>query len=84
MQNIFANLTFLSDPDISSKVTIIVCGLIVIISLFGFIGRWRATRKNHLISPWTALAPSAVISLGIFLGLTNFDRSDINSSMFIT
>jgi len=88
MQNIFASLTFFSDPNISSKVTDIVCGSIVIISFLGFLGRWYTSSKNRLIGPWTALAPSAVISLGIFgtflgifLGLIHFDTSDINSSI---
>jgi biopolymer transport protein ExbB/TolQ len=88
METIFGDFTIFYDPDLSPKVTIIVCGLIIIISIWGLIGRWTASRKNHLVSPLTALAPSAVISLGIFgtflgifLGLINFDTSDINSSI---
>ena len=41
-----------------------------------------------MVSPWTALAPNAVITLGIFgtflgiyLGLINFDTSNINDSI---
>ena len=88
MDSFFANFSFFSDPNLSSNVTNIVCGLILLISIFGFIGRWVSSNNNSVISPWTSLAPTAVISLGIFgtflgifLGLINFDTSDINSSI---
>ncbi len=78
----------LANPDLSPSVRNFVCGLIVIISFSALIGRWRASNNNRLIGPWTSLAPSAVISLGIlgtflgiFLGLISFDTSDINNSI---
>ena len=82
MQNILFN------TGISPSITRIVCGLILFITITGVLYRRNSSIKKLSISPLTSLAPSAAISLGIFgtflgifLGLINFDTSDINNSI---
>lgn len=74
--------------DLTSFLTILICGLIVIISIFSIVFRFHSTIKKRPVGPITSLAPGAVISLGIFgtflgiyLGLKNFDTSSINDSI---
>ena len=78
----------LADPNISPLMTKIICGLIVLITFLGIISRYTASKKNRVVNPWTTLAPNTVITLGIFgtflgiyLGLINFDTSNINDSI---
>lgn len=85
MQSIIQNL------NLADLITYGVCALIIIISFFGVKERRKTSNRNRRIGPWTSLAPSAVISLGIlgtfggiFLGLINFDTSDINKIAFLT
>lgn len=88
MENILANLAIFSDPFLSPKITFIVCGLIIFFSMLGIYGRISSSNKNLIVYPWTSITPSVVISLGIFgtflgifLGLINFDTTDINKSI---
>lgn len=72
----------------TSYTTTIVCGTIMIIALLSVCFRLFSFLKKTPVGPIIALSPSAIISLGIFgtflgiyLGLKNFDTSDINSSI---
>ena len=73
---------------VSAIVTFVLCGLIVIISIGSIYSRRSFAFKDQPVSPLTNLAPGAVISLGIFgtflgiyIGLLNFDTTDINNSI---
>jgi hypothetical protein len=73
---------------VSAIITFILCGLIVIISIRSIYSRRSFAIKDKPVSPLTNLAPGAVISLGIFgtflgiyIGLLNFDTTDINNSI---
>ena len=72
MQIVFLNLS------LTTQVTLLICGLIIIISAIGTINRKRAYDQGQPVGPVTSLASGVVISLGIFgtflgiyLGLRN-------------
>ncbi len=69
-------------------VTWVVCGLIIIISGLAIYYRYFYAVNDKPVNPKVALAPGAVITLGIFgtflgiyLGLRSFDTADINNSI---
>jgi uncharacterized protein YejL (UPF0352 family) len=74
--------------NLTTLITLSVCGIILFISFLGFLFRTLAHYKGKPVGPITSLAPSIAISLGIFgtfcgiyLGLRHFDTADINSSI---
>jgi len=69
-------------------ITYTICGIIFFIMIVAFIFRLFSHVKGRPVGPITALAPSAVISLGIFgtflgiyIGLMDFNTADINNSI---
>jgi ABC-type transporter Mla subunit MlaD len=78
----------LSNLDVSDVVTYAVCGTILIIFLSSIYYRNKSYKVGDAVGPLLTLAPGAVISLGIFgtflgiyIGLLEFDTSDINASI---
>lgn len=69
-------------------VTLVVCGLIILILVRGLIERKRCYSSGRPVGELTRLAPTAAMSLGIFgtflgifIGLYNFDTGNINDSI---
>lgn len=74
--------------DTTDLITWIVCGIIGLILIFGIIFRIVAHTRTLPTGELTKLAPMAVITLGIlgtflgiYLGLREFDTSDIDGSI---
>ena len=69
-------------------VTLVVCGLILLILVLGLIQRRRCYASGRPVGELTRLAPTAAMSLGIlgtflgiFIGLLNFDTGNIDDSI---
>ncbi len=82
MQNVFLDLS------LTTLITRAICGSIIIISIISVFFRRRAHNQSQPAGPVASLAPGIVISLGIlgtflgiYLGLRNFDTTDINNSI---
>jgi hypothetical protein len=72
----------------TSITTTVVCGAILVITLASVLARFYHFHKKRPPGPIVQLSPGAIISLGIFgtflgiyIGLLDFDTSDIHSSI---
>jgi len=73
---------------LTNLVTFVVCGIIVILFIVSLVSRVRAYQNKNSVDPITAIAPGVSIAIGIFgtflgiyLGLRDFNTSDINNSI---
>ena len=81
-------LEALTALSVTGQITWAICSFIVLIVIISILFRHTAHRRNKPSGPVISLAPGAVISLGIFgtflgiyLGLRNFDTTNINDSI---
>jgi len=81
-------LEALTALSVTGQITLAICSAIVLIVIVNILIRHTAHRRDKPAGPIILLAPGVVISLGIFgtflgiyLGLRNFDTSDINRSI---
>ncbi len=81
-------LEALAALSVTGQITWAICSFIVLIVIISILFRHIAHKRDKPAGPLISLAPGAVISLGIFgtflgiyLGLRNFDTSDINRSI---
>ena len=81
-------LEALTALSVTGQISLVICSLIVLIVIVSILFRRTAHRRDKPAGPVISLAPGAVISLGIFgtflgiyLGLRNFDTTNINDSI---
>jgi chromosome segregation ATPase len=81
-------LETLAALSVTGQITWAICSFIVLIVIISILFRHTAHRRAKPAGPVISLAPGAVISLGIFgtflgiyLGLRNFDTTNINDSI---
>lgn len=81
-------LEALTTLSVTGQISLAICSFIVLIVIVSILFRRTAHRRDKPVGPVISLAPGAVISLGIFgtflgiyLGLRNFDPTNINDSI---